>query len=168
MTVRQKIVTLSFVLFFCTFDRATPATWEVLESKKFQQWETSRNRNHTTDQYFCAAQTSSKDGTYFRLNFYLDTKDAFLEFFNPKWKFRSGVVTFTMKVDDKLGIELRGKSWGNGYTHDFLEVEKMQIIVGVLLSGRSLTLINSNATKIGSFSLAGVKDAVRAWNECQS
>lgn len=148
---------------------ATPsnaASWRVLESNQFQDWEASYNEYTSRNGYFCSAQTFNENSDVFRLNFYRDGAVHFLEVFNEEWNYFEGNATFTLRFDNGYNAVLKGKSWGDSLTHDFIDRKQTMAIFELLSVAKSLEILNSNNGVIGSFSLSGSNEALKRLIEC--
>lgn len=145
---------------------AVGASFTEVDIKRFQAWESGLLKNKDGNRFFCSAETNASDGTVLRVSVYKASNDAFLEVFNNRWRFREGAVTFSLEFDDRLTMELSGKSWGDSYTYDFLENEKMDLVLGTFIKFNQLRVVNSNGTSLALFSLKGAGDAIRNFFRC--
>ena len=142
------------------------ASWDTLQSQKFKKWEATLNRNRSTGERFCAAETRGSGSTYMRLNFYLSKNGSFLEFYNSSWELIKGGATFTLAFSDGHSLRLRGNANGGGMWHDFTDRKNMQVILGLLVKNSSVRLINANGAPLAEFSLSGSTNALRAMSKC--
>lgn len=147
---------------------ALAATFDLLASQKYGTWESNRYRNQSSGRTFCAAEVKDSSGTLLRLNIYNDNKEAFFELYNKKWTMRGGGVRFSLSFDDGISAELQGKSWGDSYTYDFLEQQKMAAIFGLLMKNSSVRVLNSNGARIAAFSLKGAQGAISSMMGCSN
>ncbi|WP_377511824.1 hypothetical protein [Octadecabacter sp. R77987] len=139
-------------------------TFEQVRSVDYRDWNTALLRNRNGGRLFCAAETTNRDGTIFRLNFYRDG-DAFLEVFNPSWRLRSGAARFSLLADD-YRLDLRGQSWSNSVTHDFVDERNTLLLIGVIMEANRLRVLNANGAPMGDFSLSGSSAALQALGDC--
>lgn len=139
----------------------------TLDTEKSGAWESGLFANNANN-HFCAAETVSKKGTLFRINFYLANNDSFVEVFNSAWSFRTGTLKFDLLFDNKFGIELRGTSEGTGFTHDLLRIDQTRIMIGALAGSKTLQILDSNGSVLDTFPLNGSRDAMRKLRECKS
>lgn len=142
------------------------ASWKVIHQTKFGDWEATYNKNNRTEEFFCSSETSSSDGSVFRINFYKSGNGNFIEFFNPEWNLIEGPARFGMVFDNGYSLELRGKAYSDSYTHDLIEKDNMFLLFGLLTKSLRFELTNANGTAVSKFSLSGSKDALRAMNAC--
>ncbi|HEV7252019.1 MAG TPA: hypothetical protein VGN97_02820 [Mesorhizobium sp.] len=145
---------------------AVAASFDLLSSEKFDAWEANFFRNISSGRTFCAAQTTSGDGSVLRVNLYNDNREAFLELYNPAWSLREGGVRFALSFDGGYTADLQGKSWGDSYTHDFLVQENMLVLLGLLVKHNQVRLVNSNGMQVSEFSLKGSSQALAAFDKC--
>jgi len=142
------------------------ATWDVLQSQHFKKWETTLNRNNTTGEQFCAAETNGTGSTTMRINFYKSNNGSFLEFYNSNWDLLQGGVRFTLVFSDGVSTKLRGNADSNSIWYDFTDRENTYALLALLATNSSVNLINSNAAPLDKFSLSGSSRALEMWMDC--
>jgi len=142
------------------------ATWRVLESHKFQDWDATHNEYTSQNGQFCAAETENANGDVFRINFFKDGSVHFMEIFGSNWNFFEGKVNFTLDFDGGYSAELKGKSWGDAYTYDFVDQDKTFGMFGLMSQSKTVNVLNSNNGVIATFSLLGSDPALRKMMEC--
>lgn len=125
-------------------------------------------KNLGNNQLFCAAETRNGE-TDFRINRYMASGETFLEIYNSSWSMMPGNVGFKIEFDiygENYSAKLRGRSWGDSYTHDFTDVKNYQALLGMIAQSKSLVIKNSNDAPIAEFDGSGAGDAVRSFIEC--
>lgn len=160
-----------FVLFavFATAPLTSEAAQFVSErSSRHGAWSAHLFRNLNGNRLFCALE-SRDGGTEFRVNHYKVSGETFLEVYNPDWTLMKGNVRFTL--DFQLGNEnyqavLAGRSWGDGYTHDFTDVKHYHAVMGLISEARSFEVRNSNGVAIAQFSGNGSRAAAQSYASC--
>lgn len=144
----------------------TNVSWTALERRNFGFWEYTHNQYITSGNKFCSAETRNPDGTILRLNFFNNGKVHFVELLNEQWDQFKGDIKFSMQFKDGYKIEFKGKSWGNAYTHDFLDKKNTMTFLSFLSKNSKVDVINSNNGNIGSFVLGGANAAIDTMLEC--
>ncbi len=150
---------------------ATPslsASWNSLETHSFQDWDATYNEYTSRNGRFCAAETSNPSGDVFRMNFFRDGSTHFLEIFNSNWSFFEGNVDFTLSFDSGYTVELKGRSWGDSFTYDFIDQDKTFAIFSIFSKATTVDVLNSNNGILGTFSLLGSEPALRKLVQCFS
>lgn len=142
------------------------SSWTVLESRQYQDWEASYNKNNSTDEHFCSAETKASNGTIFRLNFYQSANGSFLEVFNSDWTLRKGGARFSLDFGNGTSILLRGKAWPDAYTHDLIDKKNIYLLLGALHKFSKFQVTNSNGARVASFSLKGSSGALAVLDDC--
>jgi hypothetical protein len=138
------------------------------KTARYGDWEASLYRNLGNNQLFCAAETRGGD-TDFRVNSYKSSGETFIEVYNSNWTMMQGDVRFTFVLDvsgESYEAELRGRSWGDSYTHDFTDVKSYNALLGLLARSGSIQLRNSNSAVIATFSGHGAMEALDTYRKC--
>lgn len=147
---------------------SSAATFEVVKEKLYGDWKSILYRNDNGGRLFCALE-SEKSGTAFRINSYRAGGDTFLEVYNPSWTLMEGEVRFSFEFqieESPLGMELRGKSWGDSYTYDLLDVSVFKTLLSVISAANSFKVVNSNGAPIATFPMSGSRKAVADFVNC--
>lgn len=147
---------------------AEVARFDVVKQAVHGKWKAVLYQNRAGGRLFCALETELS-GTVFRINAYQANGDTFLEVFNPGWQLMQGEVRFSLRFEggnNPLTMEMRGRSWGDSYTFDFLEVENYRAALGLISGNLGMSVINSNGQSMVDFSLAGADGAVASYLEC--
>lgn len=82
-----------------------------------------------------------------------------------------GDVRFSLEFDvneEKFLLKLKGRSWGDNYSHDILDKKNFNLMLGLLMSSKSVRIINSNNTQLLKFSLSGSREAITDFTSCIS
>lgn len=148
---------------------AYAATFDIVKTQKNGSWEANLYNNRSGNRQFCALE--SKDKTVaFRVVKYLGDGDTFLEIHNPKWKLiPSSNAKFSIKFTksaQSITAEMRGARDANGYTHDFLEVDKLESFLNLVGSGSDIEILNSNSSPIAEFRGNGSSPSRVAFEKC--
>ncbi|WP_454288666.1 hypothetical protein [Rhizobium arsenicireducens] len=168
MRIFILIAVFSLVTSQLTGAAANAAEFRPEKTVRHGVWEATLYRNLGSNQLFCAAET--RDGnTDFRINRYKVSGESFLEIYSQEWSLMPGNVGF--KIDFNVRgqaytAELRGRSWGDSYTHDFTDVKNYEALLGLIAQSSSFDVKNSNDVTIAQFSGIGAKDAILAYLEC--
>lgn len=131
-------------------------------------WSAHLFRNLSANQLFCAVEARN-GGTDFRINKYKHSNETFLEIYNPSWQWIEGNTRISISFTTPEGaysVDFAAKSWGDSFTHDFLEQRNYDIVLGLLVSSRSLNVLNANGTSIAQFGGDGSKQAVQSFVLC--
>lgn len=144
------------------------AQLEALRETQFEQWKSVLYRNENNGLHFCALESES-NGITLRLNQYKGSNDTFLELYNQDWMMLEGVARFSAKYvldGQDMGIEMRGKSWGDSYTYDILDKISYSAILSMIGKSSSLSFLNSNGNTLAAFDPAGAANAVNDFKQC--
>ena len=173
MIDRIRLASIGLALATLILGSALPAsgaaTFDVLEERVYGHWRAVLYRNVNGGRVFCAVETDPIDAPMLRINRYRADGDTFLEIFDPAWNMMEGVVRFRFDVQvgmETIGVEFIGRSWGDSYTYDFLQVDIYEAVLQLLATGSRLTVFNSNGTSIASYSLTGSAAAINAYRQC--
>lgn len=144
------------------------AEFKPEKTARYGDWEASLYRNLGNNQLFCAAETRG-GGVDLRINSYKSSGETFIEVYNSDWTMMQGDVRFTFVLDvsgESYEAELRGRSWGDSYTHDFTDVKSYNALLGLLARSGSIQLRNSNSAVIATFSGRGAMEALQTYRKC--
>lgn len=145
------------------------ATFEPEKTVKFGKWETVLYRNLEGNRIFCAAETFAGNETYFRINQYKDTGEAFLELYNSKWNLMDGNMRFRLDVtvgDEVISTQLPGRSWGDSLTYDFISKDIYTMLLDIISVATSIELKDNNGTVLANFDGNGSDMAIPAYLQC--
>lgn len=144
------------------------AEFEVEHESVFGSWRSVLYRNLNGNRYFCAIE-SWKGETVLRIAHYKLSKETFLEVHNKNWTLMEGQAQFyvSFNVDNEpLTAELKGRSWADGYTHNFTDSQMFSAVMGMLMLAKDMTVTNINGAPMASFSGNGSNRAAQAFGQC--
>lgn len=81
----------------------------------------------------------------------------------------SGNTRFQIVLDVKgenYNAELRGRSWGDSYTHDFTDAKNYEMLLGLIAAAKSFDIKNANSAPVARFDATGARDALLAYLAC--
>ena len=148
--------------------QANAAEFVAVKTTCHGAWCAHLFRNTNGNRLFCALEARSA-GTDFRINQYKESGETFLEIFNEQWTLMPGASRFALEFEvgsESYKAEFAGKSWGDSYTHDFTDVKNYQLVLGLIAEMRSVTVLNSNGSRLADFSGDGSGAALQAYGAC--
>jgi len=165
VVIKRKLSVYAIGIF--VFSIAPPvhsATWNVIDSYSAADWEATKNDN--SGRTFCAAETTSANGSVFRFAFYLNGESRFIEIINENWDMFEGPSSFGIEFNDGFRLELRGQSHGDAYSHDLVSKKSTFMFFGLMLENTEMTITNANRGAVAVFSLSGFPDALEYMMHC--
>lgn len=168
MRYNIQLISVVLVLVFQNFSFAHAAKLIEVKATVFDQWRSVLYRNASSANLLCAVETEQKEAL-FRVNHYKNSGDTFLEIRGQNWNMMEGDVRFGLEFyvkQEKYLMELKGRSWGTNYTHDILEEQNFQLLMGLLMESSEVKILNSNNTVLLGFSLRGSIQAITEFGSC--
>lgn len=161
---------IALLIFLCNYsNQVTAETISVAQAEftplqevhKFGAWEQGLYRYENTGRHLCMAQTSARDGTTIRVNFYIYENESFLEIFNPKWVLRKGPIYVDFLRSDKLGLRILGDSEGHAIVFDLVAESQFRTLLGFMV-GKAVSFVLNVPHKgqLTEISLNGAKQAL--------
>lgn len=139
-----------------------------LRSDRFGEWYVHLYRNAKSQRLFCALE-ARRSGVEFRVNYYKDRSDIFLEVFSPKWTLKQGDGRFSLEFDirpEPISAEFAGKLWADSFTYDFANVDRLNLFLGILAKMRGFEVRNGEGESVARFGGKGSAEAVAAYVAC--
>lgn len=147
---------------------ATTPSFVSIRSEHFGEWYVHLYRNVKSQRLFCALETR-RSGVEFRVNYYKDRSDIFLEVFSPKWTLKQGDGRFSLEFDlrpEPISAEFAGKLWADSFTYDFANADRLNLFLGILAKMRAFEVRNGEGESVARFGGKGSAEAVAAYGAC--